>query len=166
MLTQEEYVNDVLALRRQGLTIAEIAAEVGYHPATVSKWLRAGGPPPQRAVAPAQRVIDERWQARIAELVAPPSKLLATSVFKVLVVEGFDGSYPQRGPGGEGVAWPAVPSRGRGQCAHRDCARRGVPVRLVRLQCLHGGLGPGQGVVLRRHLVLEPVAPVVVRHLH
>lgn len=49
MLTQEEYVNDVLALRRQGLTIAEIAAEVGYHPATVSKWLRAGGPPPQPA---------------------------------------------------------------------------------------------------------------------
>lgn len=50
MLTQEEYVNDVLALRRQGLTIAEIAAEVGYHPATISKWLRAGGPPAQREV--------------------------------------------------------------------------------------------------------------------
>jgi transposase len=94
MLTQEEYVNDVLALRRQGLTIAEIAAQIGYHPATISKWLRAGGPPPQREVAPAQRVVDERWQARIVELVAPPSRLLATSVFEVLAAEGFDGSYP------------------------------------------------------------------------
>lgn len=77
MLTQEEYVNDVLALRRQGLTIAEIAAEIGYHPATVSKSLRAGGPPPQREVGPSQRIVDDRWQARIAELVAPPSRLLA-----------------------------------------------------------------------------------------
>lgn len=117
MLTQEEYVNDVLALRRQGLTIAEIAAEVGYHPATVSKWLRAGGPPAQREVAPAQRVVDERWEARIAELVAPPSRLLATSVFKVLAAEGFDGSYPSvaravralRGPRFRPAAAASVP---------------------------------------------------------
>ncbi|MEA2901505.1 MAG: hypothetical protein QOH36_1392 [Actinomycetota bacterium] len=117
MLTQEEYVNDVLALRRQGMTIAEIAATVGYHPATVSKWLRAGGPPPQREVAPTQRVIDERWQARIAELVVPPSRLLATSVFEVLVAEGFDGSYPSvvravrdlRGPRFRPAAAASVP---------------------------------------------------------
>lgn len=38
MLTQEEYVHEVLELRRQGWTIGEIAAQVGYHPATVSKW--------------------------------------------------------------------------------------------------------------------------------
>jgi len=117
MLTQEEYVNDVLALRHQGMTIAEIAATVGYHPATVSKWLRAGGPPPQREVAPTQRVIDERWQARIAELVTPPSRLLATSVFEVLVAEGFDGSYPSvvravrdlRGPRFRPAAAASVP---------------------------------------------------------
>jgi transposase len=117
MLTQEEYVNDVLALRRQGLTIAEIAAQIGYHPATVSKWLRAGGPPAQREVAPSQRVIDQRWQARIAELVAPPSKLLATSVFVVLAAEGFDGSYPSvaravralRGPRFRPAAAASVP---------------------------------------------------------
>ncbi len=121
MLTQEEYVNDVLALRRQGMTIAEIAVKVGYHPATVSKWLRTGGPPPQREVAPTQRVIDGHWQARIAELVAPPSRLLATRVFEVIVAEGFNGSYPSvvravrdlRGPRFRVRPRPACPSRRR-----------------------------------------------------
>jgi len=76
MFTQEEYVQRVLELKRQGLSIREIAAEVGYHPATVSKWLKAGGPPERRVVNPAQRVITERWGKRIDELIAPPSKLL------------------------------------------------------------------------------------------
>jgi orotate phosphoribosyltransferase-like protein len=31
MFTQEEYVQRVLELKRQGLSIREIAAEVGYH---------------------------------------------------------------------------------------------------------------------------------------
>lgn len=35
MLTHEEFM-DVLALRRQGWTIEAIAAETGYHPATIS----------------------------------------------------------------------------------------------------------------------------------
>ena len=94
MLTQEEYVNEVLALRRQGWTIKEIAAEVGYHPATISHWLKNGGPPARRAVAETQRVIDEAWAARIAALVTPPSRLLATSVFEIIRAEGFCGSYP------------------------------------------------------------------------
>jgi len=34
---------------------------VGYHPATVSKWLKAGGPPPKRAVNPSERAVDDRW---------------------------------------------------------------------------------------------------------
>ena len=38
MLSQEEYVNEVLALKHLGLTIGEIARELGYHPVTVSKW--------------------------------------------------------------------------------------------------------------------------------
>ena len=50
MLTQEEYMG-VLALKRQGWTNAEIAAELSYHPATNSNWFRNGGPPAQRAVA-------------------------------------------------------------------------------------------------------------------
>ena len=84
MLTQEEYVQRVLELKRQGWSITEIAAEVGYHPATVSKWLKAGGPPDKRTVNPAVRVIDARWASRIDALIAPPSKLLATSVFEII----------------------------------------------------------------------------------
>jgi IS30 family transposase len=38
MMTQEEFM-DVVALRRQGWTITDIAAEIGHHPETVSKWL-------------------------------------------------------------------------------------------------------------------------------
>ena len=41
MLTQEEYM-DVLALHRQGFTVTEIADELGYHPATISGWLKCG----------------------------------------------------------------------------------------------------------------------------
>ncbi len=107
MMTQEEYVDGVLALKRQGRTITEIA-EQGYHPATISNWLRNGGPPAARTIAPAQRVIDEGWAERIHHLVQPPAeKLLTSSVFEITRAEGFDGSYQtvvrhlrdQRGPG-------------------------------------------------------------------
>jgi transposase len=116
MLTQEEYM-DVLALKRQGWTNAEIADELGYHPATISNWIRNGGPPTQRAVAASERVIDDRWAARIAALIAPPSRLLATSVFEAIRAEGFAGSYPsvarevrrQRGPRFRRAAEVSVP---------------------------------------------------------
>ena len=94
MLTQEEYVQRVLELVRQGWTVAEIAGEVGYHPATISKWLKQGGPPPARRVSPSERAIDERFSARIDALIAPPSKLLSTSVFEIITAEGYTGSYP------------------------------------------------------------------------
>ncbi|MGC9963735.1 MAG: IS21 family transposase [Acidimicrobiales bacterium] len=95
MMTQEEYVNEVLALKRQGKTIVEIADELGYHPATVSKWLRTGGPPPARTMQPAARVIDEFWAGRISELIRPPAeKLLAKSAYEIIRAEGFSGSYP------------------------------------------------------------------------
>ena len=94
MLTQEEYVHRVLELKRQGWSVTEIAAEMGYHPATVSKWLKQGGPPEKRTVNPAERVIDARWAKRIDTLIAPPSKLLATSVFEIIGAEGYPGSYP------------------------------------------------------------------------
>ncbi len=51
MLSQEEYM-DVQALKRQGWTIAEIAGELGYHPATISNWLRNGGPAGQARRGP------------------------------------------------------------------------------------------------------------------
>lgn len=94
MMTQEEYMN-LMALRRQGLTYAEIADALGYHPATVSSWFRKGGPPPARTIAATEKVIDDRWAARIRELMRPPAeKILARSVFEIIVAEGFDGSYP------------------------------------------------------------------------
>ena len=94
MMSQEEYMEQVLALRRQGLSIKEVAAVVGYHPATVSNWLKNGGPPAARSVADEERVIDPRWAGRIAELLRPAPALLATSVFEIITAEGFPGSYP------------------------------------------------------------------------
>jgi transposase len=137
MLTQEEYVHRVLELRRQGWTIAEIAAEVGYHPATVSKWLKLGGPPPARRVNPAVRAIDDRWAGRIDTLIAPPSKLLSTSVFEIICAEGYTGSYPsvvryvraRRGPRFRVAPQVSVPiESGPGeesQFDFSDCSQRG-----------------------------------------
>jgi transposase len=135
-LTQEEYM-DVMRLRRQGWTISEIAAELGYHPATISGWLRNGGPPPKRVVAASQRVIDEAWSARIAELIAPPSRLLATSVFEILRAEEFAGSYAsvvrevrrQRGPRFKAAPQASVPIETapgeESQFDFADCSDRG-----------------------------------------
>ena len=39
----------VQELRAAGWTIVQIAEHVGYHPATVSDWLRNGGPSARRA---------------------------------------------------------------------------------------------------------------------
>ena len=92
MMTQEEFM-DVMAMKRQGLTIKEIADELGYHPSTISSWLKNGGPPTKReSVAPP--AIDERWAARIAELLRAAPRLLATSVFELIRAEGYGGSYP------------------------------------------------------------------------
>jgi hypothetical protein len=83
---------DVVALRRQGWTITDIAAAVGRHPDTVAKWLKAGGPPVRRRVA--ETVIDQRWARRVEELLARNPNLLATSVHRLLVAEGLEASYP------------------------------------------------------------------------
>ncbi len=137
MLTQEEYVHRVLELQRQGWSIKEIAAEVDYHPATVSKWLKAGGPPPKRAVNPSERVVGARWAARIDELIAPPSKLLSTSVFEIISAEGYQGSYPsvvrqvrtRRGPRFRVAPQVSVPIETgpaeESQFDFSDCSERG-----------------------------------------
>ena len=67
MMTQEEFMN-VKALRAAGWTVAQIARHLGYHPATVSSWLKAGGPPAKRATPVEELVVDERWRARVARL--------------------------------------------------------------------------------------------------
>lgn len=92
MLTQEEFM-DVQVLKRQGLSNVEIARELGYHPATIAKWLKEGGPPPRRR-PPETPLVDEFWAARIAELLRRSPRLLATSVFEIVAAEGFAGSYP------------------------------------------------------------------------
>jgi DNA-binding NarL/FixJ family response regulator len=40
MMTQEEFM-DVLAMKRQGMSFKEIGEELGYHPATIAKWVKA-----------------------------------------------------------------------------------------------------------------------------
>jgi hypothetical protein len=91
MMTQEEYM-DVMAMKRQGLTIKEIAADTGYHPKTISSWLTNGGPPEKRKKTEPM-VIDERWEGRIAELLRLAPRLLGTSVFEMIAAEGYSGSY-------------------------------------------------------------------------
>jgi transposase len=91
MMTQEEFM-DVVALHRQGFTITDIAAKVGRHPQTVSRWLKQGGPPVRRRVA--ETVIDARWATRIDQLLERNPNLLASSVARILSAEGFGGSYP------------------------------------------------------------------------
>jgi transposase len=91
MMTQEEYM-DVMAMKRQGMSIKEIAAETGYHPSTISGWLRNGGPAerrPRTSVA----VIDQFWAGEIAGLLRAAPRLLATSVFELIRAKGYSGSY-------------------------------------------------------------------------
>jgi transposase len=108
MMTQEEFM-DVVALRRQGWTITDIAAAVGRHPDTVSAWLKRGGPPAHRVVT--DTIIDEHWAKRVGELLAKNPNLLATSVARILAAEGFTGSYPTLVRYLRGVRGPR---RGRG----------------------------------------------------
>lgn len=118
MMTQEEFMN-VQALHAAGWTIRQIAEHVGYHPATVSGWLRTGGPPPTRRAPVDELVIDERWRARIAGLLEQNAQLQASSIMRVIGAEGFDGSYQSltrhlrvvRGPtrGAPGSALVTVP---------------------------------------------------------
>jgi hypothetical protein len=49
---------EVWAMKRQGMSFKKIDDELGYHPATIAKWVKAGGPPPARTVADEGPVID------------------------------------------------------------------------------------------------------------
>lgn len=91
MMTQEEFM-DVMAMKRQGLSIKEIAEETGYHPSTISGWLRNGGPP-ERRPSTSPPAIDEYWAGVIAGLLRAAPRLLATSVFELIRAQGYSGSY-------------------------------------------------------------------------
>jgi hypothetical protein len=140
---------DVVALRRQGWTIGQIAEAVGCHPATVSSWLEKGGPPPKRrAPAGHEPTVSEHWAARVAKLLEanpragqldrtdPPSR----GLHRLLPDPG---APPPPGPRGA-PSTPAARER-----AHRDRPGGGVPVRLVRLLRLGGDLGARRPALLR-----------------
>jgi transposase len=145
MLTQEEFM-DVLAMRRQGLSMAEIAVETGYHPATISKWVKEGGPPPARG-ATTPPAIDARWSKRIDELLRTAPLLLATSVFEILRAEGYEGSYAsvvrdlraRRGPRFRGRAQVSTrietPPGEEAQFDFTDCAAWGDEWGIAGLVC-------------------------------
>ena len=93
MMTQEEFM-DVLGMRRQGLSFKEIGDELGYHPATIANWVKAGGPPAARTVDEVDRVVDAVWADRLLSLLVGNPRLLAKSLFEIVSAEGFTGSYP------------------------------------------------------------------------
>jgi|GEM_PF-2349121 hypothetical protein len=68
MMTQEEYM-DVIALHRQGSTRKQIAEALERHPATIAKWIENGGTPARREFTE-ERIVDERWQRRIGQLLS------------------------------------------------------------------------------------------------
>jgi len=163
-MIQEEYMN-VLALKRQGWTITETAHELGYHPATISNWLRNGGPPAQRAVAPSERVIDERWTTRIAALIAPPSRGLGLGRRAV----GASGRLRAGADTSTGLA--PLPRR-RFDTAYVEARRVHVAVPLVTWDDVRYSVPPdclGQMVTARvevdaTELVLSCGGRVVARH--
>jgi lambda repressor-like predicted transcriptional regulator len=79
MMTQEEFM-EVQVLRSAGWSIRQIAEHVGYHPATISSWLKSGGPPAKRSTPVDELVVDERWQTRIAELLTQNGSSLVSDV--------------------------------------------------------------------------------------
>lgn len=91
MMTQENYVK-IKDLYAQGWTIVEIAEETGFHPATVSKYLKQGAPPERRESSPS--VMTDRWLERIEALLDKWPRLQAVSIHHRLVADGFGGSYP------------------------------------------------------------------------
>lgn len=115
-MNQEQYM-DVHALKNEGWTSREIAEELGFHPATVAKWLKAGGPSERVAAAGEGPVMTAVWRARIEALLSSHPRLLATSVHNKLRAEGFGGSYPTvvravreiRGPRFRAAAAASVP---------------------------------------------------------
>ena len=119
MMTQEEFM-DVLAMKRVGMTYTEIASETGYHPATIAKWCRQGGPPAARTVGDDDRVVDPKWADRLNSLLIGNTSLLATSLFEIVRAEGVRGFLSDGGALGACPARTEVPSSRFSECADRD----------------------------------------------
>ncbi len=91
-MTQEEDMK-VKVLHAGGWTIKQIVDHLSFHPATVSSWLRNGGPPPERTIPENELVIDERWRARVARLLTHNVDLQGSSITQVISAKGYAGSY-------------------------------------------------------------------------
>ena len=61
---------DLHSLKNEGWTSKEIAEELGYHPATVAKCLKADGPPKGVAAVGEGPVMTGVWRARVEALLA------------------------------------------------------------------------------------------------
>ena len=92
MLTTKGY-EQALAMRSQGLTVKETAQRLGYHPTTIAKWIKVGGPPERRVRPAAAHVLNPQWAARVSELLTAEPQMSASKVRDVLTAEGFLGSY-------------------------------------------------------------------------
>ena len=111
MMTQEEFM-DVMAMKRQGMSIKEIAEDTGYHPSTISgSAQKAARPSAVRGPGP---VIDEYWSGEIAALLRVAPRLLATSVFELIRAKGYHRLLCECGPAPQHAAWPARGSRRTG----------------------------------------------------
>lgn len=145
MMNQEEYM-DVASLKRQGWTNKQIADHLGRHPATIGRWLKAGGPPPKREFT-AKATVDEHWGGRIDALLDKKPDLLGTSVERIIRAEGFEGSYQSitaylrsvRGPKRKRGASACVPIEtapgAEGQFDWSDCCDYGEAWGLGPLHC-------------------------------
>jgi hypothetical protein len=91
MMSQENHVN-VNDLHAQGWTINEIASKTGFHPATISKYVKHGPPLVTRSAEPP--VMTEPWRTRIEVMLDRWPRLLAVSVFNKLRASGFEGEDP------------------------------------------------------------------------
>ena len=78
-MNQEDYM-DLYSLKNEGWTNTEIAEELGYHPATLAEWLKAGDPPTGAAAGGERLVMTSVWRARIKALLDRCPRLLATAV--------------------------------------------------------------------------------------
>lgn len=99
MLTVDHYAR-IRQLRRDGLTIRQIAEQLGHSFKTILKALEHPEPPPRRRAAPPvlpvfgpiQKVVDE---ILVADQTAPPKQRhTAMQIYRRLVAEhGYTGSY-------------------------------------------------------------------------
>jgi hypothetical protein len=156
---------DVLAMKRAGMTFTEIGAQTGYHPATISKWCREGGPPAARTIDDEDRVVDPLWADRLTALLVGNSSLLATSLFEIIRAEGFDGSYPRWRGGCASSAAHGSGGRMRRRCRSRPRRARKPSSTSRTARRGRNGRARAGVVVLRDDLVLVALAAVVVHHV-